>query len=222
MHRKIKEVTEKFRKRHIGKLVNSDQHVIISIEEKKRTWKEYLNQLFEDQERREPTEVQATSGPYIMKEEVESAMKLMKDGKGAGPDNIQIEIIKLIEEEGIKKLTRLFNDIYNTGIIPREWRKSEFITLPKKPGAKNCEDYRTISLMSHLLKLFLKIIHRRIYNICEGHISPNQFGFINAVGTREALFSVQVLFQRSRDVNCDIYVCLIDHKKHLIEYNTTK
>lgn len=136
MHRKIKEVTEKFRKRHIGKLVNSDRHVIISIEEKKRTWKEYLNQLFEDQERREPTEVQATSGPYIMKEEVESAMKLMKDGKGAGPDNIQIEIIKLIEEEGIKKLTRLFNDIYNTGIIPREWRKSEFITLPKKPGAK--------------------------------------------------------------------------------------
>lgn len=68
-------------------------------------------------------------------------------------------------------------------------------------------------LMSHLLKLFLKIIHRRIYNKCESLISQNQFGFVNAVGTREALFAVQVLVQRCRDVNCEVYMCLIDYKK---------
>lgn len=60
------------------------------------------------------------------------------------------------------------------------------------------------------MKVFLKIIHKRIHKLCEEQIAPNQFGFINAVGTREALFSVQVLFQRCRDVNKDIFVCLID------------
>lgn len=67
--------------------------------------------------------------------------------------------------------------------------------------------------MSHLLKLFLKVVHRRIYSACESQISPNQFGFIKGVGTREALFAVQVLFQRCRDMNCDVYACLIDYQK---------
>jgi len=42
-------------------------------------------------------------------------------------------------------------------------------------------------------KFFLKIIQRRIYKKCESRISQNQFGFDNAVGTREALFAVQIL-----------------------------
>jgi len=41
-------------------------------------------------------------------------------------------------------------------------------------------------------KFFLKII-QRIYKKCESRISQNQFGFVNAVGTREALFAIQIL-----------------------------
>lgn len=44
-------------------------------------------------------------------------------------------------------------------------------------------------------------------------ILDNQFGFINAVGTREALFGVRVLIQRCRDVNCGVYACSIDYEK---------
>ena len=80
---------------------------------------------------------------------------------------------------------------------------------------KQCDEYRTISLMEEddLLKLFLKIIHKRIYKICEEQVSATQFGFRDAVGTREALFSIQVLFQRCRDVNCDVFACFIDYQK---------
>jgi len=91
--------------------------------------------------------------------------------------------------------------------------KTEFIALPKKSSAKTCGDYKTISLMSHLLKLLLKIIHKRVYRLCEEQIALNQFGFLNAVGTRKALFSVQVLFQRCKDVNCNVFVCLVDYQK---------
>ena len=87
----------------------------------------------------------------------------MKDGKAPGPDNVQIEFLKLLDDDGIKWLTAVFNHIYDTGSIPLDWLKSEFITLPKKPGPKQCDEYRTISLMSHLLKLFLKIIYKTIY-----------------------------------------------------------
>lgn len=67
--------------------------------------------------------------------------------------------------------------------------------------------------ISLLLKLFLKITHKIIYKLCESQISSNQFGFINAVGTREVLFSVHVLFQRCRDVNFGVLACLIDYEK---------
>jgi len=58
--------------------------------------------------------------------------------------------------------------------------------------------------MSRILKLFLKIIHKRVYKKCEEHVSPAQFGCIKAVATRKALFGVQVLIQRCIDVNVDV------------------
>ncbi|KAF0754265.1 LINE-1 reverse transcriptase [Aphis craccivora] len=56
------------------------------------------------------------------------------------------------------------------GVIPEDWIKSEFIALPKISSAKTCGDYRTISLMNHLLKM------QR-----EDQIAPNQFGFLNSL-----------------------------------------
>lgn len=67
--------------------------------------------------------------------------------------------------------------------------------------------------MSHALKLFLKIIHERIYRKLEERIGHTQFGFTSGLGTREGLFSVQVLIQRCRDINKTVYACFIDFEK---------
>lgn len=60
----------------------------------------------------------------------------------------------------------------------------------------------------HLLKIFLKIIHSRIFKLHEEQMSESQFSFRISVGTRKALFSIQILFQRCRDINCDVFPCL--------------
>ncbi|CAF4751217.1 unnamed protein product [Pieris macdunnoughi] len=78
---------------------------------------------------------------------------------------------------------------------------------------KKCNDYRTISLMSHVLKLFLKVIHNRIYSKCESTLSCTQFGFRSGLGTRDALFGYQVLIQRCLDMNRDLFVCFVDYEK---------
>lgn len=212
VHRKVKEVTGKYRTGTRNRLVNNEGKIIVGQGEIKDTWKTYIEQLFYDN-RPEPPQIKGETGPNILIEEVQAAINGIKDGKAPGPDNVNAEILKLLSEDNVKWLTKIFNDIYDSGNIPREWLKSEFITLPKKNGAKTCSEYRTISLMSHMLKIFLKVIHRRIYKICEEQISSTQFGFRNGLGTREALFSIQVLFQRCRDMNCDIYACFIDYQK---------
>jgi len=44
-------------------------------------------------------------------------------------------------------------------------------------------------------------------------VSHTQIGFKKSMGTRDVLFCLQVLFQRCRDMNCDIFACFIDYQK---------
>ena len=85
-----------------------------------------------------------------MKDEVSKAVKSMKKGKDAGPDNITVEMIESLDEFGIDMLTDFMNAIYDSREIPSDLSKSIFIALPKKPGATECESHRTISLMRHI------------------------------------------------------------------------
>lgn len=124
-------------------------------------------------------------GPDITKEEVIHATKTQKDRKATGSDGTHAEVLKLIADEegaGLNILTSLLNTVYKTGIIPTYRLKSTFITIPKKNKATKCDDYRLISLISHVLKVFLRIIHTRIYKKCESQVNGCQFGFRNGVG----------------------------------------
>lgn len=80
-------------------------------------------------------------------EEVTYAIKNLKDRKAVGPDKIPVDALKLIRDDKISIKVNLHNTISTTGILPK----------------KECSDFKTITLKSHTLKTFLKIIHRRIY-----------------------------------------------------------
>lgn len=67
--------------------------------------------------------------------------------------------------------------------------------------------------MSHTLKIFLRIIHNRIRQKCEEDLEETQFGFRNALGTREALFALNILLQKCRDQRKDVYMCFVDFEK---------
>ena len=67
--------------------------------------------------------------------------------------------------------------------------------------------------MAHTLKILLKVIHNRIYKKLDIDISDTQFGFCKGLGTREALFALNVLSQRCLDINQDLQVCFIDYNK---------
>ena len=65
--------------------------------------------------------------------------------------------------------------------------------IPKKPKASVCEDFRTISLMSHVTKLLLKIILNRIKIQIDNEVGKEQFGFRPQSGTREAIFCMRMM-----------------------------
>ena len=152
------------------------------------------------------------SGPAIMKREIEFALRKTKLNKAMGPDEINTEMIKTLEDMGIDTLHKLFNKLYETGEIPSDMAKSIIITLPKKPGAKICDEYRTYSLMSHTVKLLLGLIMQRIRKL-HPEINECQFGFMPDKGTPNAVFTLKNLGQRAIEMKKDLFLCFIDYKK---------
>ena len=148
-----------------------------------------------------------------MEEEVERCLNRMKSGKAQGIDGITADMLKALGEFGVSTLTQMCNKMYETAYLPEDLRTSIFILLPKKPKAIECSDFRTISLMCHILKLLLSIIMRRISNHIDSEISEEQAGFKKNSGTREAIFNLKMIAEKHLEKQKDLFICFIDYSK---------
>ena len=67
---------------------------------------------------------------------------------------------------------------------PQDWKRSVFITIPKKGNAKECSNYCTIALISHTSKVMLKILQARLQQYVNRELPDFQAGFRKGRGTR--------------------------------------
>ncbi|GFO08712.1 endonuclease-reverse transcriptase [Plakobranchus ocellatus] len=135
MYRNIEEITGKRTFLSTGCLKAMNGDIIIDKEKILERWAEYIRELFKDYRKGHNVMVHNFAGPLIMKEEVETAIKKMKNGKATGPDNISVELIEALEDFGTGKVTHLLNEIYDTGQIPTDLSKvchDEIITQLKQ------------------------------------------------------------------------------------------
>ena len=216
MHRKVKEVTGTKKKKTGIQMCVKDKNgnILFEKENIEERWCEYIKELYDDDEGRpDQVTVNDEEGPPILTSEVKYAMKRMKSGKAPGTDDIRIEQLKALDEEGIKILTDLCNEVYSTGNIPGEMKHSIFVKLPKKANAIECSDYRTLCLMSNITKIILRIITERNRRIFERESGKTQSGFKQGMGTREGIFSLRIITEKLLEKHKKIYICFIDYKK---------
>ena len=223
MHKKIKETTESKTYNIGGCIKDKEGNILFEEEEIEKRWMEYIEELYSDERCETPPQIDETDeGEDILLDEIKSAVKDLKNGKAPGLDNITSEMLKALNEDNIKIIHRFCNTIYKNGQIPGNLGDSIFITIPKKPKAKLCTEYRTISLMSHILKIILRVILKRCYNTIDWEIDEFQSGFRKGMGTREGIFNMKIIAEKYIDVNKDIYVCLIDYQKAFDRVNHEK
>ena len=101
-------------------------------------------------------------GPNIMYNEFEKALYELKNGKSEGIDNISAELVKALGSKGKHEMFEICKQIYNQGEWPEDFMKSIVIPIEKKSGAKECVDFRTISLVTHASKIVLKMMQQRL------------------------------------------------------------
>ena len=145
----------------------------------------------------------------VSREEVKSALKRMKIGEAAGPDEFPVEIWKYMRKMGIKFLTRLFNRLLMGERMPEEWRRSVLIPIYKNKGdAQCCGNYREIKLMSHTMKVWERIIEARLKDRVE--ISKQQYGFMPGKGTTDAMFALKMLMEKYREGQRELHCVFVD------------
>ena len=87
------------------------------------------------------------------------------------------------------------------------------ISLHKKGSKHKCENYRTISLISHSSKIMLKIILNRLKHYTEEFISEEQAGLQAGRSTSEQIFNLRVISEKYSHHNKLLYQVYIDFKK---------
>ena len=99
-----------------------------------------------------------------------------------------VELFQILKDDAVKVLHSICQQIWKTQQWPTEdldWKRSVFIPIPKKGNAKECSNYHTIALISHVSKLMLKILQARLQQYVNRELPDVQAGFKKGGGTRD-------------------------------------
>ena len=213
---KIKTMNGKMSSMNSSVLLDESGKKIIEKEGRKRVWKEYFEKLGQEEEDKKfndefkkqiekefkKIEVLARKNrdgddEEIMEDEVISEISEMKKGKASGNDHILAEYLK---EGGVgitKSLTVLFNIIWKNEKIPKGWGEGIIIPIFKEGDKEDCGNYRGITLMSLVAKLFGRIINKKILALVEDtKLVEEQGGFRTKRGCTDHLYTLSECIRR--------------------------
>lgn len=178
-------------------------------------WRQHYKEICNDEFPHPPIpQAPKTLGPImsVTTEEVVEAIKGMKNGKATGPDDIQSEIWKSSFWNPAPWLATLFNLIISEGKTPIDWQRSETVPIWKKKGnPADCSNYRPIRLLSHTLKIFERVVGRRVRDVVS--ITVNQAGFVRHCGTTDAIHAVRLLLEKYREKEIPVHIAFLDLEK---------
>ena len=138
-------------------------------------------------------------------------MRKIKKGKAQGSDDIPVETWIAVDNKGVEFLVNFFNRLLQGEKMPDEWRRSAFIPLYKGKDIKECGNYRGIKLMSHIMKLWERIIEARMRK--EVTIAEQQFGFMPGRSTTDAIFCLRMLLEKWTEGKKAVHCAFIDLEK---------
>ena len=102
-------------------------------------------------------------------------------------DGIPVKLFQILNDDAVKVLHSICQQIWKTQQWPQDWKRSVFIPIPKKGNAKECSNYRKTALISHASKVMLKILQARLQQYVNRELPDVQAGFRKGRGTRDQI-----------------------------------
>ena len=149
----------------------------------------------------------------ITKTEVLEALKKTKNGKAPGADRVTVEMLKADINATVDRLTALFNKIWKEETTPNRWNSGLIIKVPKKGDLTDCNNWRGITLLPVISKIFGRILINRLTNGVDKVLRQEQAGFRPNRGTTEQIFTLRNILEQSNEWNASLYIHFIDFVK---------
>ena len=144
-------------------------------------------------------------------EEVRESLQNLKCGKSAGQDNIYPEFLKYVPGNLVEVLNSFFNLVLKTGLAPDGWALSTICPIHKKGPMTDPNNYRGISLINCIGKVFSSILSTRIklYLDLTNRIGSEQAGFRKGHSCEDPTFSLSSYLANGKRV----YATFLDYEK---------
>ena len=147
----------------MGSIKDRNGMDLTEAEDIKKRWQEYTEELYK-KDLHDPDNhdgVITHLEPDILECEVKWAFRSITTNKASGGDGITAKLFQILKDDAVKVLHSICQQIWKTQQWPQDWKRSVFISVPKKGNAKECSNYCTIALISHASKVMLKILQAR-------------------------------------------------------------
>lgn len=133
--------------------------------------------------------------------EVKQIIYSLQKNKSPGHDKITTKALQLSAEFISKPLAEIFNKCLLTGYFPKNLKKTIVVPIHKNGPVSELNNYRPISIITSLTKVFEKIINTRLNSFLEKNkiLSPHQFGFRKNTSTNDAIATLTDLIYKSVD-----------------------
>ena len=148
----------------------------------------------------------------IQEGEVKWALGSITTNKASGGDGIPVELFQILKYDAMNMLHSICQQIWETQQWPQDWKRSVFIPISKKDNAKECSNYHTIALISHTIKVMIKILQARLQQYVNYEL-PVQAGFRKGRRTRDQIANIHWIIKRAKEFHKNIYFCFIDYAK---------
>ena len=149
--------------------------------------------------------------------EVLSVLRSLKSGKAAAPDCLINELFKCSSSVTSKLLMKMFNVILVSGYLPDSWSSGWIVPIYKNKGSEiDPNNYRGISLINCICKIFTSLISIRITKDCDSVelLGNEQAGFRKNYSTCDHIFALYVLIAiYIKVLKKKLYCCFVDYKK---------
>ena len=149
--------------------------------------------------------------PLVEERDVRTAFKKVNSRKAAGPDNITPKLLKTCADQLAGIFTLLFNLSFHQASVPKLWKTSCVVPVPKKHPIKALNDLRPVALTSVPMKIFEKFMLKRLRFLVSDFIDPLQFAYRSKRNVEDAvLYVLNKMFSHLENANSSIRLMFFD------------
>ena len=145
--------------------------------------------------------------------ELQEFLKNCKVNTQPGPDHIVVELYKWLHTDNRKLLLDILNQWWLGATIPHDILMARVVPVYKKGDVDNPSNYRPISLLNALYKVYVPLVRARIQKAVEFKVSPTQYGFRPNRSSAHATYLIRRLQDWSEQKNAQFYLALTDWEK---------